>query len=773
MAQKTPTTTLFPIQLFSGALIFLYLSIGFIPNLGAVDKIAPQWLILSCINLFSSIYTLFYYKKFAASISSLFTNPIAIFYCLFFFWAAGSYFYAINPTEALVNIPRHANTLFMMLYFYIFLYQFQNAKKIIVWAITIILGIEVFSVLSQAIEMYQLNEIVNSGKLKGVTANRNITAFSIAVKLPFLIILFENLKRKSLKVIAFFLCCSAIFSLTIIASRASFIAIVLLALSYVFLNCYNYYYNKEKSLKKLAFILIPIILSLMVNQFIFANKEGSANVISRAASIKIDGSDNSINQRLRYYEDVLVHIQKNPFVGVGIGNWKIKSIDYDKNEIKGYVVPYHAHSDFIQLGAELGILGFLLYLGIFFSAITMGFKLLAANSANKKDKHFIFMMLVALGIYLIDANLNFPIARPQVLFTLTLIFALIGIEYSRNYKKNLIQINRLGIGFPIIGILLLIPSLDITNKTYKSLKAQMLILQDFNSNKFNLPLNQIEDFIPSLPNITVTTIPMDAIKARYYFHYKKYDKALNFVEKSKKANPYLRYSEILQSQIFTEKGEYKKAWEMAKIAFENLPRNLLHSGQFINLSIKLKKAEAVKNAFPLLTLYNNEINWKNYLIAVSQLFAEGKEPFISQAAKAVNLFPQNKDIQNLQKIITLGGEKINEAATYSKKGLDYFNSQNYIKAASAFEKAIEINPLEYAHFENAATSNYLVGNLKKALNQIDVVIKDLNPLNGKCEYIKALILLRLGDTESACNFLKISKDSGFSKSTETLKQYCF
>ena len=132
-----------------------------------------------------------------------------------------------------------------------------------------------------------------------------------------------------------------------------------------------------------------------------------------------------------------------------------------------------------------------------------------------------------------------------------------------------------------------------------------------------------------------------------------------------------------------------------------------------------------------------------------------------------------EDIQNLQKIITLGGEKINEAATYSKKGLDYFNSQNYIKAASAFEKAIEINPLEYAHFENAATSNYLVGNLKKALNQIDVVIKDLNPLNGKCEYIKALILLRLGDTESACNFLKISKDSGFSKSTETLKQYCF
>ena len=48
----------------------------------------------------------------------------------------------------------------------------------------------------------------------------------------------------------------------------------------------------------------------------------------------------------------------NPILGVGLGNWKIKSIDYDSKDIKGYVVPYHAHSDFIQLGAELGIFWF-------------------------------------------------------------------------------------------------------------------------------------------------------------------------------------------------------------------------------------------------------------------------------------------------------------------------------------------------------------------------------------------------------------------------------
>ena len=41
---------------------------------------------------------------------------------------------------------------------------------------------------------------------------------------------------------------------------------------------------------------------------------------------------------------------------------KLKSIEYDNRDITGYIVPYHAHSDFIQLGAELGIIGYLLIL---------------------------------------------------------------------------------------------------------------------------------------------------------------------------------------------------------------------------------------------------------------------------------------------------------------------------------------------------------------------------------------------------------------------------
>ena len=771
MVKATPTPSSAS-QFLSGSLIVLYLCIGFVPNWGAVDKIAPQWLVLSCVNLLASLYVLVHYNKFKLAISTLLVNVITLFYFLFFFWATASYFYAINPTEALVNIPRHANTLFMFLYLFLFLYQFSNANALIVWFVTIILGIEVYSLLSQALEIYQTTGNINSNQLKGVTANRNIAAFSIVLKIPFLLLIVEYTKKRIIKLIVFVLSFFSVFSITIIASRASFIAVALVALGYLLLQCYNYFYFKKKTLYKVSYIVIPIVLSLLFNQFIFANKNSAANVISRAATIKVDGSDNSINQRLRYYQDALTQIKKSPLLGVGLGNWKIKSIDYDKNEIRGYVVPYHAHNDFIQLGAELGILGFLFYLGIFFSAVLVSLKIITSKSSEMQDKAYIFMMLIALGIYLIDANLNFPVARPQVLSTLTLILAIIVISYTKIREQKNIKIQGFGIGLPIIGILVFIPSVSITNTTYNSLKAQMLILQDFNSNKYNLPLNQIENFIPPLPNITVTTIPMDAIKARYYYHYKKYDKALALAEKAKEANPYLRYPEILKSQIYAEKGEREKAWKYAKVAFENLPRNALHASQFVNLSMQLGKKDAIRDAFPLLTLYNDQNNWKNYLIGVAQLFPPGQEPFVSQAASAVSLFPENQDIMNLQRLITLGTNRINKAAQYSQEGLNFFNVQDYAKAAIAFEKAIEANPLDYAHYENAATSNYLTGNLEKAQEQIDKVINELNPLNGKCEYIKSLILIKNGDPIAACPLLTASKNSGFSQANATFDQYC-
>ena len=122
--------------------------------------------------------------------------------------------------------------------------------------------------------------------------------------------------------------------------------------------------------------------------------------------------------------------------------------------------------------------------------------------------------------------------------------------------------------------------------------------------------------------------------------------------------------------------------------------------------------------------------------------------------------------------IFLGPENVNKASLFSSNGLEYFNNSDYENAAKEFEKAIGLNPLDYAHYENAATSNYMIGDLNKALDQINKVINELNPGNGKCEYIKALIFIRLGDPVGACPLLETSISSGFTQSNKLSEQYC-
>jgi hypothetical protein len=66
----------------------------------------------------------------------------------------------------------------------------------------------------------------------------------------------------------------------------------------------------------------------------------------------------------------------------------------------------------------------------------------------------------------------------------------------------------------------------------------------------------------------------------------------------------------------------------------------------------------------------------------------------------------------------------------------------------------------------------LIGNFEKAIDQINIVVGDLNPLNGKCEYIKAIIFIQIGDPIGACPLLERSRDSGYTQSQALIDQYC-
>ena len=359
MAKSSPKqNTLETSNILPSIFIILFLCVGFIPNWDAVDKIAPQWLYLSILNLCTGIYLFLNRRIYKDRITIVLSSWMSIFYISFVIWAGLSYFYAINPTEVLVNIVRHFNTLFMFLHLGILIYNIKDKNRLVSIAITGILAIEVYAVLEQALAMYKAGAI-NPGELKGVTANRNITAFSIALKIPYVLYLIIRNPKQWLKFLYAILVFFSLFSLSMIQSRASFVAAALIAILLIFWTSLLYFKSRRlKDFLPNLFYLIPLILAVGFNQLLISDK--GADAVSRAATISISQADGSIGKRLRYYEDVLTHFSSNPIFGVGIGNWKLSSIHYDREDIDGYIVPYHAQSDFIQLGAELGIIGFLL-----------------------------------------------------------------------------------------------------------------------------------------------------------------------------------------------------------------------------------------------------------------------------------------------------------------------------------------------------------------------------------------------------------------------------
>jgi tetratricopeptide (TPR) repeat protein len=355
-----------------------------------------------------------------------------------------------------------------------------------------------------------------------------------------------------------------------------------------------------------------------------------------------------------------------------------------------------------------------------------------------------------------------------------MIMAMINFHYQKHLQSIKILDSKPFLNYSFIGLALviIIPSIYVTNKVYESLKGQMYLLQDFNSNQFNVPINQIDALVPDIPNITVTTIPINSIKARYYFNSGKYDKALALIEKGSVANPYLYYSELLKSQIFMARGQMDSAAVYAKKAFFGLPNNALHASHYMNIINQTRDRKRLEEAYELLISKNDINNWRNYLIIASTLYPTRDKALTAKAKQALNLFPQESNIQELYRTIAIGPLAVNEANNFSNSALAFFNQSDYKNAAINFEKALELNSLEFSYFENAATANYLIGNLEKALDQINIVITEMNPLSGKSEYIKALIFIKLGDPIGACPLLKTAVDSGYSPANENYAQYC-
>jgi O-antigen ligase len=381
------------------------------------DRVSVHFLFLAVLNLIS--FLLILRKNTIDEFLSIFKEkPHSFSYLLFIVFGLISILSAENKVESIVSITQIL-IFFSSFVIIVFLSKLKH--------INFVKAFTVFTVMAVFIESVYINylfydSIVISGNIldrsnefRGFTANINISSFSLCLKIPLLFYLTFNTKGNTLKL------------LSLIMIFSSIITILIMIFIICILNT-----NKLKIINLSLSILI-VVLSLFTYQY-FNQNNTSSQVIERFSNVLNPSADQSVKERLNFYNTAFQSIKNKPLLGVGIGNWKLVSIAYNKNVIEDYKVPYHVHNDFLQVAAEIGLFGGIAYMYFIFFPFVMSIKKFLID----KEKYFNKYALVFLifSVYIIDSMLNFPMARPVNFIYLLFAMALFYISYPNNLNDE-------------------------------------------------------------------------------------------------------------------------------------------------------------------------------------------------------------------------------------------------------------------------------------------------------------------------------------------------
>lgn len=170
--------------------------------------------------------------------------------------------------------------------------------------------------------------------------------------------------------------------------------------------------------------LIPVFIALFVVLLPFL----PANILNRVFTI-FGSSDSSINSRTYIYTAVYRIIRDNPLTGVGLGTTVLKSIADNYGYYAASFPFVHAHSIYMEIWAESGILAIISF------ALTMFFALKKGYRAAKSEKSTPVIKGAAVGCIggivgsLVFGITDYAWSYPRVM---ALFWFLVAITYAVN-----------------------------------------------------------------------------------------------------------------------------------------------------------------------------------------------------------------------------------------------------------------------------------------------------------------------------------------------------
>ena len=515
----------------------------------------------------------------------------------------------------------------------------------------------------------------------GLFGNVNFFAEYLIIPLPIAVSLFFASQNRFKKILLLIAILAMGTSLTVTFTRSSYLGFgaSLIFMAILFMTLQGKSFIKEN---KNFFIIILVAIIIITLLFVIPNplnKSGTAiyKIKSRISVSQLSQSF-SISSRITNWKFTTLMIKDNPLLGSGIGTYKYNSLRYQarfleqgqNRSIYPYVFATKTHNEYLQLWAELGIVGLGIFIWLIISYFYYGLRFIK-RVKNRYKQGIIIGLMGAVVAVLIDGIFGFPLHLPAtvILFWLALALTIvtikseIGAEEVNTSKKDSKQIS-----------------------WFKPLLYIIIIL---------------------LTIFLCVTVSRPFI-ARTYWYYgnkeleknKDVNKAIKMYEEALKWDPYLGEVYYQMGRTLQNRGIYNIALEYFEKAEKyvdhpDLPKDLASLYLRINLfdkaAIKLKQAISYqKDEKSMVPMYNQlgaiysrlknykqaEMAFKNaleidsnyvnshYGLASVYLQQNRSEEALQELQKVIELAPDSQRAKNAQELIQkIAQEKLKAPTT--------------------------------------------------------------------------------------------------------------
>ena len=762
-----------------GFCAFLYLIVHFIPDFGGADVMGSQWLYVSVVDFAILSYILINQQQYKTAIEAVLKLKFTIVYSFLVIWALLSLTYSMNAIESLVCLARLLSTYLIFINLSILFYKKElstlfNVVSILVGVVLFFDALYVITGFSK--NMVDMNLDQNIVSLTGKNGNKNVMAASLLIKFPFL--LFVIIHNKLIgKIFGFIVLFLGIMALFILNTRSTYVGLgvlfVLFSTAIVLLN--------KKDTKtigtQLAYFILPLVFAFFAANGMLTKAvdiqgfQGSfGSITKRAGDINVASEQNS---RIKLWKAAIDYSTKHPFLGAGYGNWKLASIPYEKEYTNDLFVPYHCHNDYIEMFADLGVIGGLSFATLF---VLLGITTVQFWRQSKDDQHKLIMSiaLMAIACYFIDAFFNFPAERTsmQTMFAMSAALLFLPIYLTGTNKNSQKKDFKLSL-LLFIPLLLIAGAIYVNYQTYTSLKVQKFVMGEINEDP-KMALEDVKDAFPEIPNLSTSTLPIKALVARYYLRDKMNDEAMRLLNESENVNPYLHYNDFIRTAIFSTQGKFDSTFYYAKKAFYNWPRATSYYKNMIFASAKMKDTAEATKAFKTYIKYRDSgEGWNQYILGLIEI---NQTPIAVTRAlldTAVSRFPADSAIFVRTKSLLYGTAiSTGSLPNYAALGAQAFQKGKYTVAANYYLQASAADPGNYTHFENMGICYYTAKSYEKAIQYFNRAIDLPSANTGKSEFFKAMSYIAMGNNAAGCSALQAAKAKKYPGVEAQIAQYC-